>query len=364
MTLHAADTPGVLDEPPASGRYVEHDGVYLVPHEVTIPGSDVRFAMEPIPGGMVVLSDPAGGEPTEVRLAPFWMGRCEVTWAEYKQYMKLCGVFERFEDAGIRVVTDDNLVDAITAPSKVYDPGFTYDSGDEPDLPAVSMTQYAAKQYTKWLSLLSGRFYRLPSEAEWEHACRAGSESAYCFGDDPAELDAYAWHEDNTDWATEAVGQKLANAWGLRDMHGNACEWVLDAYEPTPLADPDGPGGEPPVRWPTKLFPRVLKGGSAYLAIDEAQTTARRPSNDAEWREYDPNVPKSPWWFAYDDAQDVGFRIVAPVETPDAETRRRYWDADLPRIQKVADFRIDEEGRGERGLVDPALPAAIRSLAP
>lgn len=361
----AALEPGVVPERPVQGRFVAVDGVFLVPHAVTIPGTEVSFWMEPIPGGEATLIDPESGDPVEAELAPYWIGRTEVTWAEYRQYMNLCNTFERFEDAGVRRVTDGNRIDAITAPSKLYDTSFTYDSGEEPELPAVSMTQYAAKQYTKWMSLLTGGFYRLPSEAEWEHACRAGTETAYSFGegDDGQEggsIDTHVWHEDNAEYATQPVGSKAPNPWGLYDMHGNACEWTLDALAGEPLSDPDGPGGEPPVRWPTRLFPRVLRGGSAYLPPDEATSASRRGSDDKTWSEYDPNVPKSPWWFAYDDAQDIGFRLVRPYVAPDRERRSRYWDADVPRIQKVADFRIDEEGRGERGLVDPSLPEAIR----
>ncbi|QDT70031.1 Serine/threonine-protein kinase pkn1 [Planctomycetes bacterium MalM25] len=343
---------GVSRVKPSEGRYVEVAGVYLVPHEVTIPGAEVTFRMEPIPGGQVMVTDPETGEVSEVILAPYWIGRTEVTWAEYWQYMNLCAVFERFDDAGVRQVTSKNRVDAITAPSKLYDTTFTYDSGEEPDLPAVSMTQYAAKQYTKWLSLLTGEFYRLPSEVEWEWAARAGES--------PTPTEANTWHEDNADYLTHPVGEKEPNAWGLCDTLGNVSEWVLDAHGAGPLADPDGPGGEPPVRWPTKLFPRVLKGGSAYLPIDESGVAVRRPSDDETWREYDPNVPKSPWWFAHDDAQDIGFRLVRPYAAPSRDRRNAYWDADVARIQKVADFRIDEEGRGERGLVDPDLPTAIQ----
>ncbi|TWT92882.1 Formylglycine-generating sulfatase enzyme [Botrimarina colliarenosi] len=336
--LASGETPGVATERPAEGRYVEVDDVFLVPYEATIPGTDVSFWMEPIPG--------------DKTLAPYWIGRTEVTWAEYRQYMNLCAIFERFNDAGVRQVTDANRVDAITAPSKLYDASFTFGSGDKPELPAVSMTQYAAKQYTKWLSLLTGSVYRLPSEAEWEHACRAD-------GAEPSDPDAVAWHEDNSDFETHAVARKEPNAWGLYDMLGNSSEWVLDAPD-AELEDADGPRGEPPVAWPTKLFPRLLKGGSAFLAADEATCDARRDSDDDTWRDYDPNTPKSPWWFANDDAQDVGFRVLRPYQATSDAMRLRYWDADIPRIQKVADFRIDEEGRGERGLVDPGLPAAIK----
>ncbi|MEN1678416.1 MAG: SUMF1/EgtB/PvdO family nonheme iron enzyme [Planctomycetota bacterium] len=343
---HAFGEVGVVTERPTGGRFVEHNGRYLVPHSVTIPGTKTTFRMVPIPGGEVTI----GGE--VYALDPYWIGRTEVTWGEYRNYMNLCSVFERFDDAGVRQITEANRLDAITAPSKLYDSSFTFDSGEDPNLPAVSMSQYAAKQYTKWLSLVSGGFYRLPSEAEWNHACLAGRSEA-------AASDENAWHEDNAEWATQIVAQKEPNGWGLYDMLGNACEWTLDAYDTEELVDPDGPGGEPPVRWPTKVFPRLLKGGSAFLPISEASAAVRRPSDDDQWREYDPNTPKSPWWFAYDDAQDVGFRIVRPVAAPSRERRERYWEADVRRIQKVADFRIDDEGKGERGVVDEDLPEAI-----
>jgi sulfatase modifying factor 1 len=356
-----AEELGVASVKPDEGRYVEADGQYLVAYKAVVPGSDVSFWMEPIPSGLVRTTDPKSGETVDVELAPYWIGRCEVTWAEYKQFMKLCALFEKFDDRGIRPITEKNRIDAITAPSKLYDPGFTFGSGDKPNLPAVSMTQYAAKQYTKWLSLLTGQFYRLPSDAEWGHACRAGTETAYSFGESVDQIDDYAWHEDNSDFETQIVAQKAPNAWGLYDMHGNTSEWVLDAPE-VPASDPDGPGGEPPIAWPKKLYPRTLRGGSAFLPIDECQTDSRRASDDKEWKDYDPNTPKSPWWFANDDAQDVGFRIIRPLHIPPRDRQARYWDADNPRIIMAADFRIDEEGRGKRGVVDPDLPNAIEQL--
>jgi hypothetical protein len=356
--LHAAALgadagPGIAGQRPATGRFVEHDGVFLVPYDELIPGTSITIGMEPVPGGAIEI----GGERFE--LAPAWVGRTEVTWGQYRPYMDLCAAFEKFEDRGMRPITDANRVDAVTAPSKLYDSSFTFDAGDAPDLPAVSMSQYAAKQYTKWLSLLSGRVYRLPADAEWLHAARAvdlsrASQSA-------AMLDDLAWHEDNSDYATQPVAKKRPNAWGLYDTLGNASEWVLDAPGAKPL-DGDGPGGEPPVAWPTALFPRTLRGGSALLAAAACNLDDPRASNDTEWLAYDPNTPKSPWWFASDEAQDVGFRILRPYNTPDRATCDRYWDADIPRTQKIADHRIDNEGRGERGVVDPQLPRAIREL--
>ncbi|QEG34457.1 Serine/threonine-protein kinase pkn1 [Bythopirellula goksoeyrii] len=339
-------------------------------YQAQIPGSEVTFEMIAIPGGQFEQgsshSDGNADEQPVVRVEvpAFWMGKHEVTWAEYKQFMKLCSIFEKFDDREIRQVTDENEIDAISAPSKLYDPSFTFQAGEEPDQPAVSMSQFAAKQYTKWLSLLTGDFYRLPTESEWEYACRAGTTTAYYFGDDPDLIDEYAWTDDNAEYETHPVGQKLPNAWGLYDMHGNAAEWVLDEYRPgwyaslpTRLCTT-----EETLCWPSKLYPRVLRGGSMYVLPADCRSASRRASNDEDLRSYDPNTPKSPWWFASDEAIDIGFRIVRPLETPSREEQEKYWQADVPSITSDVNRRIDQEGRGERGLVDPELPQAISSL--
>jgi len=363
---------GVVHKRPATGTYVETDAVYLVPYTQTIPGTDVTFEMIPVAGGTFLMGSPADetnrqddeGPQVTIKIPPLWIAKYEVTWSEYKRYMKLCSVFEKFEDQGVRQILEENKLDAITAPSKLYEPGFTFAIGEAPRQPAISMSQYAAKQYTKWLSLLTGDFYRLPTEAEWEYACRAGTSSAYSFGDDPAALGDYAWYFENADDQTHPVGEKKPNPWGLYDMHGNASEWVLDTYEASWYQQIKSKAGPTTTHAAlsnsNQLFPRVLRGGSWYLDPPDCRSAARRQSDDDNWRSYDPNTPKSPWWFASDESQDVGFRIVRPWQPVTRKEREKYWEADVESILRVVARRIDEEGRGERGIVDSDLPAAIK----
>lgn len=365
---------GLVQTRPSSGNFVETDQGYMIAYSEVIPGSDIAFEMVPIPGGTFLLGSPADeadrqedeGPQIEVLVPAMWVGKYEVTWSEYKLYMELCNIFEQFDDQGIRQIVEQNQIDAITAPSKLYEPGFTFSAGEGPRQPAVSMSQYAAKQYTKWLSLLTNNFYRLPTEAEWEYACRAGTKMAYSFGEDLSAIDDYAWHYENSDDQTHPVGKKQPNAWGLFDMHGNASEWVLDSYDAewyAKLAKKVAPVSAAEADCEQKtLFPRVLRGGSWNLDPVDCRTALRRKSHDDNWRSYDPNTPKSPWWFASDEAQDVGFRIVRPLKSVSRIDREQFWDTNVNSVLRTANHRIDNEGRGKRGVVDSGLPAAIKSL--
>ncbi len=346
--------------------------IYGKPYSEQIPGTETEFVMLPIPGGEFVMGSPedephrseSEGPTVLVRVEPFWMGEHEVTWEEYQHFMRLCNIFEKFNDKQIRLLNKENQIDAITAPSKLYEPGFTYETGDDPQQPAVSMSQYAAKQYTKWLSLTTGTFYRLPTEAEWEYACRAGTYTAYSFGEDADKLDEHAWHYGNCDeGVTGKVGQKKPNAWGLYDMHGNVAEWVLDQFHEEGYAKFAGKqvAASEMIAWPTELYPRVVRGGS-WDSEPEYCRCASRVGSSEEWKSYDPNVPHSPWWFASEEGQTVGFRLVRPQAPPPRDQWNRYWDADVEEITRAVNRRIDKEGRGERGWADPGLPAAAKNL--
>lgn len=356
-----APVTGLVAERPASGGFEETDRGFMVEYAATIPGTEVPFTMVPVPGGTYTMN--RHGNTFIVEIEPFWMGKTEVTWAEYQEYMSLTTALAKFDDRGWRQVSEANALDAITAPSKLYEPSFTFESGDDPDQPAVSMTQYSAKQYTKWLRLISNQFYRLPSEAEWEYACSAGSGGRFSFGDDPARLGDYAWYSENADHHLGSVATKKSNTWKLHDMHGNAAERVLDAYEPTDGAPGDGctVTKEQAIAWPDLLYPRTLKGGGWQQQADQCTTRSRLASDD-EWRMKDPNSPQSPWWYASDEGQQVGFRLLRPLADASPAGKEEYWEADIRRILAHVNRRIDEEGRGERGLADPNLPNAIETL--
>src|SRR5688572_14416890 len=279
----AAGRPGFVTEQPAEGRSVKADGGYMVAYEESIPGTQIKFKMVPVPGGEFVVGSPADepdrggdeGPQVRVKVEPFWIGKCEVTWDEYRAFMGMYDGFKKLQlvaanhDKASGNGADENWelvkshawdgkleeewgVDAVTSATPLYDPSFTYGAGDQPTQPAVTMTQFAAKQYTKWLSGILGESYRLPSEAEWEYAARAGTTTAYSFGDAPEKLTDYAWLDDNADYQTHPVGTKKPNAWGLHDMHGNVGEWTLDEYRAETYAGlGDGPvDAAIAVRWP------------------------------------------------------------------------------------------------------------------
>jgi formylglycine-generating enzyme len=278
--------------------------------------------------------------------------------------MRMTDLFQSFVTDGVRLVTPEKNVDAVTSPSNLYDPDTTFTYGDDPKLPAVSMSQFAAKQYTKWLSKLTGQVYRLPTEAEWEYACRAGAATAYSFGNDPSQLGDYAWSVDNSESTPHEVGLKKPNAWGLYDMHGNVAEWVLDEYTADGYQRLAGKltKSVDAVVWPTKLFPRVLRGGTWDNEPAQLRSAARMQSDDNTWRKEDPNRPRSPYWFTEEISLTVGFRILRPLATPAKDQLDRDWEADLDSIRRDVATRLNE-GKGAQGLVDPALPEEIKKKA-
>ena len=188
--------------------------------------------------------------------------------------------------------------------------------------PAISMTQLSASKFCEWLSAMTGNYYRLPTEAEWEYACRAGSIGPYHFDENLDTLDDYAWYSKNSDGKYQKVGTKKPNNFGLFDMHGNVSEWTLDQYDPRAYSNQTDSILYNPYNHAKKLYPRVVKGGS-FMNPDYRVRSATRYSSNKQWKKQDPQIPRSRWW--HTDAQFLGFRVVRPLETPNEEDKKKYW---------------------------------------
>lgn len=394
------ETPGIVATKPAEGPAVEVDGKFMVPYKTTIPGTKVEFEMIPIPGGEFLLGSPDDeadrsddeGPQVLVKVAPFWIGKHEVTWGEYQAYMKMYNAFKQLQTlAGNRKAPADGEgegegwelveshawkgdvdvvdVDAVTSPTPLYMPDHTYTAGDQPDQPAVTMTNYAARQFTKWLSGLTGVDYRLPSEAEWEYAARAGTTTPYSFGDDPGKAENYAWYDDNADYETHPGSAKALNPWGLADVHGNVAEWTLDQYDEGRYAKlgEQAKEGEAidawaTVNWPTEIAPRVIRGGSWLDTADRLRSAARQKSEEEDWKMSDPNLPRSPWWYTEEPAMGVGVRLVRPYAPLSDDDKKRVWEIDAEKLKGDVRARL-KEGRGALGNANTTLPQAIEAAA-
>jgi len=329
------------------------DEAGMKPYTETIHGPDIKFDMVPIPGGKFVMGSPEDeadrkedeGPQVEVEIEPFWMGKCEVTWDAYDAWSLKLDVLRRKmkRDAEDKEVTNwDMLVDAMARPTNAYS-DMTFGMGHD-GYPAICMTQYAAKTYCKWLTANSGRYYRLPTEAEWEYACRAGSKTAYSF-ENADDLDDYAWHFDNSDDQYQKVGEKKPNPWGLHDMHGNVSEWVLDKYTPDGYKEYAGKTLKNPFRIPTTLFPRCVRGGSWDDDPDMLRCAARRGS-DKDWKMQDPQIPQSIWYLT--DGDFLGFRVVRPLDEPswdNPEEVKRFAELYEPDPEIMKEYKEAQGGK-------------------
>ena len=292
-----------------------------------IPGTPEVIEMAFIPGGTFSMGSPKSeqghfgdeGPQHLVEVDSFWMGKFEITWDLYELFISR-GIDKKRPAtvSGKEVEIDVAAVSGATQPYTEMSFGMGVEG-----YPAICMTQLAAVKFCEWLSAMTGNFYRLPTEAEWEYACRAGTKTAYSFGDTPSNLDIYAWHEGNSGGAYHKVGQKEPNPWGLYDMHGNVSEWTLDQYVPTVYNTRKRKTVDNPLQTPTKTYPRVVRGGAWSDKPNRLRSAARRPSSK-KWKKRDPQIPKSLWW--HTDAPFVGFRVVRPLETPSPLEQNKYWN--------------------------------------
>jgi formylglycine-generating enzyme required for sulfatase activity len=285
-------------------------------YAVTIPNTTVSYRMAPVPAGEFQMgSADAAAQPDEqpphkVRVDAFWMQAHEVTWDAYLMFM--------FADQAKEVGNPDAVVDAVSRPTAPH-LEMSFGRGNS-GFPAISMTQHAANKFAQWLSAKTGEFYRLPTEAEWEYACRAGSSAAMS----AEQLPDYAWFKQNSATAAftagtyHGIGTKKPNAWGLHDMLGNVMEWTHDQYAPYTAAAHDNPTVPS-----TKSYPHAVRGGSWNDPAARVTCSARVASHPS-WKKQDPQLPKSVWYMT--DAQWLGFRLVRPSKLPTAEEMYGAWN--------------------------------------
>lgn len=282
----------------------------------TIPETELKFEMVPIPGGTFQMGSPDDeegraedeGPVQEVTVGPFWMETHEVTWDEFDVFAFKFDIKQaktaELDGKPLERTEMDLAADGVTRPTPPY-VDMTFGYGHD-GYPAICMTHHAADQYCKWLATKTGKAYRLPTEAEFEFAARAGTTGPTFWGD--GDIDEYAWYYENSNEKPQPVGQKKPNPFGLYDILGNVSEWCADKYvddyfarieekdlrtNPLMLTDE--------TRW------SVARGGSWEDDPEFVRSAARRGA-DEDWSIQDPQQPKSIWW--HTDAHFVGFRVV------------------------------------------------------
>jgi formylglycine-generating enzyme required for sulfatase activity len=285
-------------------------------YDQPIPGSTVSFKLVPVPGGTFKMGSPDTekgrnvneGPQRNFSISPFWMGAYEVTHDEFDIFFK--------DDS----ISRNSGTDAVTRPSPQY-VDLSWGMGKNGGFPVNSMQQKTAMMYCYWLYKKTGIFYRLPTEAEWEYACRAGSTTRYFFGDNESELEKYAWYAKNSNGKYQKTGLLKPNPWGLYDMLGNVSEWVLDQYDEHYFEKMQDGQSNPEMK-PAARHPRLLKGGGYTDNANDLRCASRNPWQP-EWNRRDPQIPKSKWWLT--DAPFAGFRVVRPLQQPSAEEIEKFF---------------------------------------
>jgi formylglycine-generating enzyme required for sulfatase activity len=286
----------------------------------TKSGEKVSFKMVLIPGGTFLMGSPEGepgrkddeGPQHKVRIDQFYLCTTETTielfLAYYYETVSAKKDFTEVEEAKKEAEQVANDVDAMTGPTPVYG---DMTMGYGKTHPAIGMTWHNAMNFCEWLSRKTGRKYRLPTEAEWEYACRAGATNVFGFGNDPNQLAEFAWYKTNSDGETHEVGKKKTNVWGLYDMLGNVSEWVYDFYSPQAYKDAANNSPATNLRGPTAGKVHVARGGDYTSPIEDMRCAARTFEEEG-WRSGDPQIPKSKWWLPGMDF--IGFRAAMSID--------------------------------------------------
>nr|WP_319510861.1 SUMF1/EgtB/PvdO family nonheme iron enzyme [uncultured Draconibacterium sp.] len=299
----------------------------------TIPGTTIAFNMKAIPGGSFKIGSPESeqlresdeGPQKTVTVSPFFMAEIEVSWDEYLAFYSATAAEGRTTDTEGARIESDVEVDAISGPTPPYgQPDQNWGMGSRP---AITMSYHSAETYCKWLSQVTGKTYRLPTEAEWEYAARGGTETPFFFEGQPKDfkeknfigklfgkgsdiINNYVVYEKNSSLKTAKPDVVEANPFGLKNMLGNAAEYCSDWYTEDAysklndgVTDPKGPAsGEE----------HVIRGGTFKSPVGEVRSAARDYTRTEEWMKTDPQMPKSIWWLS--DCNSIGFRVVCEFD--------------------------------------------------
>lgn len=292
-----------------------------------IPGTSVSFDMVAIPAGQFLMGSPKNeplrkpdeGPAHPVKISRFFIAKIEVSWDEYLEF------FRATSSQGRKEVEENENVDAISGPTPPW--GAPDQGWGKGTRPAITMSWKAANVYCKWLSKVTGKKYRLPTEAEWEYAARGGTKTPYffegnprkftsegffkkIFGTDTTTIQSYVAYKENSLSQTMEPGSVKSNPFGLKNMLGNVSEFCSDYYSPKAYSGNKKIAVDP--KGPKKGQEHVIRGGSFKSDAKDIRSAARDFTKTRAWLVTDPQMPKSVWW--YSDCSDIGFRVVCEVD--------------------------------------------------
>lgn len=296
-----------------------------------VPNSTISFNMKAIPGGEFQIGSPDDEKVAndderpakKVKISRFFMAETEVSWSEYLAFYSQTATEGRSTDTeGSRKNAE---VDAITGPTPPYgQPDQNWGLGSRP---AITMRYHAAETYCRWLSKVTGKTYRLPTEAEWEYACRAETKTPYFFEGDPKKysktrfwnkitgadttnINTFVIYTENSEGKTQKPDRVKANPFGLKNMLGNVAEFCSDWYSPDAYKNLQDGATDP--KGPVSGEEHVVRGGSFKSEPEDVRCASRSFTQSTAWMKTDPQMPKSIWW--YSDCTYVGFRVVCEAD--------------------------------------------------
>ena len=298
----------------------------------TVPGTTASIRMIAIPGGSFTIGSPAGepfrkddeGPQRKVTVSPFFMAEVETTWDQFWAFYNETMSEGRTPPAVIYANNTREDIDAVSGPTPPFGaPDQGWGMGPRP---AITMTHYAAPTFCQWLSLNTGRTYRLPTEAEWEYAVRGGTDTPYWFEGNPKKFSQEGFmrgvfkadtaviatnvvYAANSGNRTQEPSRVAANPFGLKNMLGNVMEYCSDWYAEDAYASLQDGAVDP--QGPAEGTEYVVRGGSYASDAAQVRSAARGSTHHDDWLRTDPQNPKSIWW--YSDIKGIGFRVVCEV---------------------------------------------------